>query len=230
MNLRFEEESKKERRLQILKECLYFLIAALVVVLLAWLIVRFALKKASMIGSAMESTLYNGQDVIINKTSYLLLRPKRGSVIAFYPEEDEEYAGEETAAQRDSTICIRRIIGLPGEKVQIKDGIIYINGEVLKEEYDFDEIQSAGQANDEIVLDEDEYFVLSDKRSDLDDSRSATFTSVRKKNIIGKAVLTLNHFALVGGPKEDQQKQSGEEDDENEEESGDSSDRDASTQ
>ena len=230
MNLRFEEETKKERRIQILKECLYFLIAAAAVILLAWLIVRFALKKASMIGSAMESTLYNGQDVIVNKTSYFLLRPKRGAVIAFYPEEEEEYTGEDTAAQRDSTICIRRVVGLPGEKVQIKDGTVYINGQPLKEEYDFDEIQSAGRANEEIVLGEDEYFVLSDKRSDLDDSRSVTFTPVKKKNIIGKAVFTLNRFALVGGPKEELGKQTGNPEEEEDEDSEETDDNGASTQ
>ncbi len=205
MNLRFEEETKKERRIQILKEILYFLIAAAVAVALAWLIVHFALKKVSMIGSAMETTLYNGQDVIVNKTSYILLRPKRGAVIAFYPEDDEEIE-EDTLVQKDSTVCIRRIVGLPGETVQIRDGIIYIDGEAIEEAYKFEAIQSSGRANDEIVLEEDEYFVLSDKRSDLDDSRSSAFTKVRKKNIIGKAVLTLNRFAMIGGPDEDSEK------------------------
>lgn len=196
MNLRFEEESKKERRIQILKEIIWFLIAAVIVIIAAWLIVRFAMKKASMIGSSMEPTLYNGEDVIVNKTSYIFLSPRRGTVIAFYPEQDED----ETEVINDSSILIRRIVGLPGETIQIRDGKVYVDGTKLEEEYHFEDIIAAGRANDVIKLEKDEYFVLSDKRMDQDDSRNTTFTKVRKKNIIGKVILTLNPFSMVGGP------------------------------
>lgn len=196
MNLRFEEESKKERRIQILKEVIWFLLAAIIVIFFAWLIVRFAMKKASMIGSSMEPTLFNGEDVIVNRTSYILLSPQRGSVIAFYPEQDED----ESEEINDSSILIRRIVGLPGETVQIRDGKVFVNGTVLEEDYNFEEIIAAGRANDEIKLESDEYFVLSDKRIDQDDSRNTSFTKVRKANIIGKVILTLNPFSMVGGP------------------------------
>lgn len=197
MNLLFEEETKKARRRQLLKESGYFLIAAVLVILLAWLIVHFALKKASMIGSSMQTTLYNGEDLIVNRTSYKLFSPKRGAVIAFYPETDEN---EE---HTDSSILVRRVVGLPGEQVQIKDGLIYINGEPLSEKYKFDPIESAGRALELVTLEKNEYFVMSDKRDDLDDSRSTSFTKVYKKQIIGKVVFSLNPFALIGGPKEE---------------------------
>ena len=83
MNLRFEEEMKRERRRKMLRELLWLLLAAVIVILFAWLIVQFALKKVNVIGSAMETTLYNGEDVIVNKTSYLVFSPGRESVIAF---------------------------------------------------------------------------------------------------------------------------------------------------
>ncbi len=197
MNLLFEEETKKTRRRQLLKESGYFLLAAVLVILLAWLIVHFALKKASMIGSSMQTTLYNGEDLIVNRTSYKLFSPKRGAVIAFYPETDEN---EE---HTDSSILVRRVVGLPGEQVQIKDGLIYINGEPLSEKYKFDPIESAGRALEPVTLEKNEYFVMSDKRGDLDDSRSTSFTKVYKKQIIGKVVFSLNPFALIGGPKEE---------------------------
>ncbi len=146
MNLLFEEETKKTRRRQLLKESGYFLLAAVLVILLAWLIVHFALKKASMIGSSMQTTLYNGEDLIVNRTSYKLFSPKRGAVIAFYPETDEN---EE---HTDSSILVRRVVGLPGEQVQIKDGLIYINGEPLSEKYKFDPIESAGRALEPVTL------------------------------------------------------------------------------
>ena len=197
MNLRFEEELKKERRKNFIKELLWFLAAAVIVVFLAWLIVRFALKKVSVIGSAMENTLFNGEDVIVNRTSYLVFSPRRESVIAFYPEPEE---GETLESMDDSSVMIRRVIGLPGETVQILDGKIYIDGNEIKEAYDFRMLSSAGLANSEITLGDGEYFVLSDNRNDMDDSRNNSFTKVRRENIIGRVILKLNPFSLIGGP------------------------------
>lgn len=196
MNLRFEEETKKEKHVQFLKETIWFLAAVILVIFLAWLIVRFGIRKVSVIGSAMETTLYNGEDIIVNKTSYLILSPGRGDVIAFYPELDED----EIMEQNDSSVIVRRIVGLPGETVRIHDGNVYADGTAIEEEYAFEKMVSAGRAYEDIHLEEDEYFVLSDKRSDLDDSRNLSFTKVRKKNIIGKVILKLNPLVMVGGP------------------------------
>lgn len=201
MNLRFEEEMKRERRRKALKEFLWFLLAAAIVVLFAWLIVRFALKKVNVIGSAMETTLYNGEDVIVSKMSYVIFSPRRESVIAFYPEVEDE---EETLLD-DSSVLIRRVIGLPGEKIHITDGKIYINGEEVTEKYNFGEMSSAGIANSEIELGEDEYFVLSDNRNDMDDSRNGAFTKVKKKNIIGKVILKFHPLSLIGGPEQEEE-------------------------
>lgn len=198
MNLKFEEDRKRERRIQILKESIRFIIEIIVVILIAWLIVEFALKKVSVIGSAMETTLYNGEDVMVNKTAYMLISPKRNSIIAFYPEQKED----EQSILDDSSILIRRVIGLPGEKIVIRDGNIYINGEKIEESYEFQKMLSAGRAGSEITLAEDEYFVLSDNRSDMDDSRNTAFTKVKKENIIGKVILRLNPFSLIGGPEQ----------------------------
>lgn len=198
MNLRFEEEQKRERRVKIIKESIRFLIEIVVVIFIAWLIITFALKKVSVIGSSMESTLYNGEDVIVNKSSYLILPPHREHIIAFYPEPEE---GEDIEDMDDTVIRIRRIVGLPGEKIVIRDGKIYIDGEELEEKYPFELMNSAGRAVSEIQLENDEYFVLSDNRNDMDDSRNTSFTRIRKKNIIGKVILRLNPFSLLGGPE-----------------------------
>lgn len=198
MNLRFEEEKKQERRMHILKESILFLIEAALVIFLAWLIITFALKKVSVIGSSMETTLYNGEDVIVNKISYLVLSPKRNNMIAFYPEAEE---GEEQQLD-DTSIQIRRVVGLPGEKIQIKNGKFYANGKLVEEDYPFEPMYSAGRAVNEVQLEEDEYFVLSDSRNDMDDSRNTSFTKVRKQNIIGKVILRLNPFSLIGGPEQ----------------------------
>ena len=86
------------------------------------------------------------------------------------------------------------------------DEKIYINGKVLKEKYPFEIMHSAGRAVNEIQLAEDEYFVLSDNRNDMDDSRNTSFTKVRKKNIIGRVILRLNPFSLLGGPEQEEPK------------------------
>ena len=95
---------------------------------------------------------------------------------------------------------------LSNEKIKIKEGQIYINGKVLKEKYPFEIMHSAGRAVNEIQLAEDEYFVLSDNRNDMDDSRNTSFTKVRKKNIIGRVILRLNPFSLLGGPEQEEPK------------------------
>ena len=107
MNLRFEEEQKRERRIKIIKESLRFLVEVIIVIFIAWLIITFALKKISMIGSSMETTLYNGEDVIVNKSSFLIFSPRREQVIAFYPESEE---GEDTDELDDTVIQIRRVV------------------------------------------------------------------------------------------------------------------------
>ena len=102
---------------------------------------------------------------------------------------------------------IRRVVGLPGETVYIKDGYVYINDSVLEDSYEFDRNVSSGQAEQSIKLDEDEFFVLSDKRSDLDDSRSASFTKVKKDNILGTVFLALDPFSFVSGPSSEKEKE-----------------------
>ena len=123
MNLRFEEEQKRERRIKIIKESLRFLVEVIIVIFIAWLIITFALKKISMIGSSMETTLYNGEDVIVNKSSFLIFSPRREQVIAFYPESEE---GEDTDELDDTVIQIRRVVGLPNEKIKIKNVLIVL--------------------------------------------------------------------------------------------------------
>ena len=186
MNLRFEEEAKKERKKKLIIELIRYVIEIILVIALAWVIINFALKKVIMIGNSMENTISNGQELLVNTVFKNFFSPKRGSVIAFYPENTSD---DESSS--DSNILIRRVAGLPGETIQMIEGIIYIDGEPLEEKYDFDRKVSAGRAEEKIRLGEDEDFVLSDKRTDLDDSRSDSFTTVKSDNIIGDVFLSL---------------------------------------
>ena len=134
----------------------------------------------------MEPTLMEGQVVIVNKIEYYLKSPKRNDVIV-YKQSNREHSYYE----------IKRVIGLPGETVKIKNGMIYINDEVLKEKIKTETIENAGLAEEGIKLDDNEYFVLGDNRNDSEDSRFASVGNVLKNEILGKAVAIEKPFTLV---------------------------------
>ncbi len=198
MNLRFEEEAKKEKRKKLIYETIRYLIYVVIVIFFAWCIINLCLKKVTMIGSSMENTLHSGQEIIVNTFFKRFVSPGRNSVIAFFPE-----TGADNKERTDSSILIRRIVGLPGERVKISGGYVYINGKKLEEDYEFDRNVSSGQADQEVSLKDNEYFVLSDKRTDLDDSRSSSFTKVISDNIIGTVILQLDPFGFIAGPEPD---------------------------
>ncbi|MCR5796964.1 signal peptidase I [Eubacterium xylanophilum] len=194
MNLNYEEEIKARRRRRILKSIMSWSIMIIVVVALAYFVVRFCLIRTSTIGAAMENTLYNGEDVLINTKAYLVLSPSRNDIIAFYDE------GSSSVGDKESLIIFRRIIGLPGEKIKINNGKIYINDKEYKEEYEFPELTTGGVAEDEITIGDDEYFVLCDSRTDIEDSRNASFGMVKKGRIVGRVIFKIKPFSLVKGP------------------------------
>ena len=110
----------------------------------------------------MEPTIRTGERFFMNQLVYKFGSPKRGDIIAFTKD------GKENA-----TIHIKRVIGLPGETIQIKKGKVYIDGTVYKEDGKFSEISNPGLADEAITLKKDEYFVLGDNRNNSEDSRFA---------------------------------------------------------
>ena len=129
-----------------------------------------------MIGDSMEPVLYNGQEILMNKVLYRLSMPKRGDVIVFLPN-----------GNQNSHYYVKRVVGLPGETIQIKDGSVYIDGVLLEEDDSFDKMAEAGIAENELLLASDEFFVLGDNRNSSEDSRSGNVGAVKRDNIIGKA-------------------------------------------
>lgn len=135
----------------------------------------------------MEPTLATGDKVLINKVSYKLGEPKRGDIIAFKKD-----------AKEHSSMHVKRVIGLPGETVQIKDGLILINGETYMEKKDFPKISNPGLAETQITLGKNEYFVLGDNRNNSEDSRFAEVENVKQKYIVGKIWLRVFPFGKFG--------------------------------
>jgi signal peptidase I len=156
------------------------------VIFLAYFIIYYALEKTEMVGISMQSTLSDKDEVIINKFSYRFTDPKRFDVIVF------KQSGKE-----HSFYNIKRIIALPGETLQIKDGIIYINGEAVEDIVNVETMNNYGLADEEITLEENEYFVLGDNRNNSEDSRFASIGMIRRDEIIGKAFIRVSPFNFV---------------------------------
>lgn len=171
--LTFYEKEKKINKSTI-HEILSTLFYCGVAVFLAFVLVFSVGMKISMVGVSMEPALYNGQEVLINRFIYKITSPKRGDVIAFLPN-----------GNQNSHYYLKRIVGLPGESIQIIDGYVYINGERLPED-EYDKMADYGIAGNEIQLGSDEYFVLGDNRNMSEDSRSGNIGAVKKDTIAGK--------------------------------------------
>lgn len=171
--LTFYEKEKKINKSTI-HEILSTLFYCGVAVFLAFVLVFSVGMKISMVGVSMEPALYNGQEVLINRFIYKITSPKRGDVIAFLPN-----------GNQNSHYYLKRIVGLPGESIQIIDGYVYINGERLPED-EYDKMADYGIAGNEIQLGSDEYFVLGDNRNMSEDSRSGNIGAVKKDMIAGK--------------------------------------------
>lgn len=135
-------------------------------------------------GSSMEPTLHNEDVLAVNKIGYALHDPERFDIIVF-PYDDESY-------------YIKRIIGLPGETIEIANGVIYINGSVLDENYGLEEMHGPDDNFEATTLGADEYFVLGDNRNGSKDSRSLDVGFIKKDTIIGKACFRLYPFDTMG--------------------------------
>ena len=183
-NVNFEDHSKTYKA--IITQTLLTLLEIAVTIFVAYAIIHYGLEKMQVSGSSMELTLKEGDSVLINKMSYIISSVKRNDVVV---------------VQQDGTehnyYSIARIMGLPGETVKIEDGYLYIDGKKIKEKYNFPVMENGGLALEDIILDEDEYFILCDNRNECEDSRNANIGNILKKNIVGKAWLRTNSLAII---------------------------------
>ncbi len=165
-----------------MRELLNTAIYLLCVLGAVWLVITFVGQRTEVEGASMENTLHNGDNLIVDKLSYRFHDPERFDIIVF------------PFQFQDNTYYIKRIIGLPGETVQIMDdGSIYINGEKLEENYGMEIIkpETIGRAAEPIELGDDEYFVMGDNRNNSSDSRTDMVGNIKRENIIGKAWLRI---------------------------------------
>ena len=148
---------------------------AAVVIGLTFFVITFVAQRTQVKGESIYPALHDKDNLIVDKFSYHFCDPKRYDIVVF------------PYHYKDRTYYIKRVIGLPGETVQIKDGCVYIDGQRLDEHFSEEKIQNAALASEPIVLGKDEYFVLGDNRNASEDSRFPDVGKVKRKEIIGRA-------------------------------------------
>ena len=174
-------EEKEPNRLHRLTE--WAVDCAVMVALACYLVFCFG-SRVEMNGSSMKPVLESGDVVLMNRLSYDIGKPNRLDVVVF------EREGQQPG--------IKRIIGLPGETVQIKNGSIYVNGELLKAQDGLGEATIAGAAEYPVELGDDEYFLLGDNRESSEDSRFSGIGNIKRENLIGRVWLRFQPFSRLG--------------------------------
>ena len=173
-------ETEENKMKHLLKELLSISIYLLLVFCAAYFIVTYVGQRTQVSGSSMETTLSDGDHLIVDKISYRFEDPERFDIIVFPFQYDTD------------TYYNKRIIGMPGETIQIDDsGNIYIDGELLEEAYGREVIQNPGRASDPILLGVDEYFVMGDNRNNSSDSRDPSVGNIHRRDIIGRAFIRI---------------------------------------
>ena len=162
-----------------MKEIIGLVIYCIIVVAIMFFVIKFIGQRTIVIGDSMNPTLHEDENLITDKITYRFKEPKRFDIIVFQYKDNT------------SKLLIKRIIGMPGETVQIKNGRVYINDHELNENYGNAIMNDGGVAANAIILGEDEYFVLGDNRNNSQDSRFASVGNVHRSDIIGRAWLRI---------------------------------------
>ena len=162
-----------------MKEIIGLVIYCMIVVAIMFFVIKFVGQRTIVIGDSMNPTLHENENLITDKITYRFKEPKRFDIILFQYKYNK------------SKLLIKRIIGMPGETVQIKNGRVYINDHELNENYGNAIMNDGGVADNAIILGEDEYFVLGDNRNNSQDSRFASVGNVHRSDIIGRAWLRI---------------------------------------
>ncbi len=187
------EYRERKKRKSPLRVILGWIVFIGVFLLLLFALVPLVGATMKITDGAMGPSLGIGDTVAVNHISYLLLRPKRGDIVQFTVSEESQGISTET-----KTVYLRRVIALPGETVQIMDGIVYINGRPLEEKYTSGLTTYGGIAASQMTLNNDEYFVMADNRSNNFDSRDSTVGPIARDDILGRVWLRILPFEKFG--------------------------------
>ena len=184
--LHFAQEKFRPNRAWTKSVVIWAVELLLVCMLAVFLVAAFG-QRVSTAGDSMAPALRNGDVLLINRAVYHLKSPARGDIVAFRQEENGHFS-------------VKRIVGLPGETVQISDGRILIDGKELTGDIYASDIEYAGAAEQPVKLGDDEYFVIGDNHTASDDSRLPSIGAVSRDEIYGEAWFVVspgNDFGLI---------------------------------
>lgn len=178
---------RREKEHGIFRELLGWLVYILIIIGLSYLIITYVGQRTMVSGQSMEPTLSNGDNLIVDKISYRFRDPQRYDIIVFpYKYEEDTY-------------YIKRIIGMPGETIQVIGGYVYINGELLESDiYGAEPMESGQLADQPITLGDDEYFVLGDNRNHSSDRRDPSVGVLKRSDLLGRAWVRIYPFDKIG--------------------------------
>jgi signal peptidase I len=162
--------SREGWNMRVLREILVTLTIAMAM----FIVLQLTIQSSVVVGRSMEPNLQNGQRLVVSKVAYIFHQPSRGDVIVFHP----------PISMR--TEYIKRIIGLPGDTVEVKDGGVIVNGKLLQEPYIASPPLYTFPAQ---KVPENEYFVMGDNRNNSNDSHN--WGGVSRQSIVGKGWLSI---------------------------------------
>ena len=160
------KKALKNKRLKWIKELLIYVV---IIVFCATLFPKYVIRRTQVDGNSMETTLQDKDDLIVEKVTYHFKDPDRFDIITFYPK-----------GRNAKEYYIKRVIGLPGETIQIIGDTIYINGNVLKEYYGLEPMLSGGIAKEPIKLGKDEFLAIIVMKAETAEMVSPLVLSKRK--------------------------------------------------
>ncbi|MFH1854811.1 MAG: signal peptidase I [bacterium] len=183
-----EKEDKKLTIGSVLLSFFDFLKTIIIIVILAALIRQFLIQPFIVDGQSMEPNFQNNDYLITDKISYRLHAPQRGEAIIFHPPDNP------------SVNYLKRITGVPGDTIEVKNGEVFVNSKKIVEPYVSSGEKTKTPSNDEIkvTLKSDEYFVLGDNRDHSRDSRE--IGPIPKENIVSRIWLRLFPLNAIGAP------------------------------
>lgn len=159
-----------------------------IILLITWLIITFVAQNTKVSGQSMEPTLHDKDFLIINKFIYNFTKPAKGDIIVF------PHNGN------NKELYIKRVIGLPGDEIELKNAQVYVNGAALYEDYISETTIEKGNITFPFTVPEGEYFVMGDNRNNSRDSRFTDVGTVPLDEIVGKASVRLfpmSDFGLI---------------------------------
>ncbi|MCL2216105.1 MAG: signal peptidase I [Defluviitaleaceae bacterium] len=170
----------------ILRGIAEWLIAIAVAALLFLVVRSFLFRVAHVTGNSMEPTLSHGDMVVLNRLSYIFTSPRVGDIVAFpFPEDPSEF-------------YIKRVVAVPGDIVDLRNGIFFINGYILEDDFSLEPTVSFGDVSFPVALGENRFFVLGDNRNGSMDSRFSSVGTIHARDMVGRVAVRIYPFNRLG--------------------------------